>query len=94
MCWGSRASNARCQFDRKVAPGRGHQQEDRLVLIADGIVEAQNACREMFGFGCIRTLISKQVSAAEIANARAFGKQGDISMLAIARMPVTTREVS
>ena len=48
----------------------------------------------MFGFGCIRTLISKQVSAAEIANAQSFGKQGDISMHAIARMLVTTKEVS
>ena len=69
MCWDRRASNARCQFYREVAPGLGHHQEDRLVLISDGIVEAQNERREMFGFGCIRTLISKQVSAAEIANA-------------------------
>jgi len=68
---------------------------DRLILISDGIVEAQNERGDLFGFDRIRTLISKQVSAAEIANAaQAFGQQDDISVLAIARMPVTIEVIS
>lgn len=62
---------------------------DRLVLISDGIVEAQNERGDMFGFDRLRTLLSKQVSTAEIANtAQAFGQQDDISVLSIVRMPV------
>ena len=62
------------------------QPSDRLVLISDGIVEAQNEHGDLFGFDRIRTLIAKQVSTAEIANtAQAFGQQDDISVLSIVR---------
>jgi hypothetical protein len=65
------------------------QSSDRLVLISDGIVEAQNERGELFGFDRIRTLLSQEVSTAEIANiAQAFGQQDDISVLSIARVPV------
>lgn len=64
------------------------QSGDRLVLISDGIVEAQNERGELFGFDRLRTLLSKQVSTAEIADtAQAFGQQDDISVLSIARVP-------
>jgi serine phosphatase RsbU (regulator of sigma subunit) len=76
-------------MDFQMNPG------DRLVLISDGIVEAQNERGDLFGFDRIRILISKQVSAAEIAiTAQAFGQQDDISVLSIVRMPVTSQSVS
>ncbi len=62
---------------------------DRLVLLSDGVVEAQNERGDLFGFDRIRTLLSKQVSTAEIATtAQAFGQQDDISVLSIMRIPV------
>jgi hypothetical protein len=65
------------------------QSDDRLVLMSDGIVEAQNERGELFGFDRIRALLSKPISTAEIANtAQAFGQQDDISVLSIARVPV------
>lgn len=61
---------------------------DRLVLISDGIVEAQNERGDLFGFDGMRGLLSKQVSTAEIAGAaQAFGQQDDISVLSIVRVP-------
>lgn len=61
---------------------------DHLVLISDGIVEAQSLHGDLFGFDRIRALLSKQVNAAEIANtAQAFGQQDDISVLSIQRLP-------
>ena len=60
---------------------------DHLVLISDGIVEAQNERGDLFGFDGMRALLSKQVSTAEIASAaQAFGQQDDISVLSIARV--------
>jgi serine phosphatase RsbU (regulator of sigma subunit) len=65
------------------------QPGDRLVLIFDGIVEAQNERGDLFGFDRVRTLLSKQAGTAEIANsAQAFGQQDDISVLSIVRTPV------
>jgi serine phosphatase RsbU (regulator of sigma subunit) len=70
-----------CSFD--LQPG------DRLVLISDGIVEAQNERGDMLGFDGVRTLLAQQVTTAEIANAaQAFGQQDDISVLSIVRMLV------
>lgn len=61
---------------------------DRLVLISDGIFEAQNERGDLFGFDGMRALLSKQVSTAEIAGAaQAFGQQDDISVLSIVRVP-------
>jgi hypothetical protein len=68
---------------------------DRLLLMSDGIVEAQNERGDLFGFDRIRILVSKQVSAAEIANAaQEFGQQDDISVLSIVRVPVTIEAIS
>jgi serine phosphatase RsbU (regulator of sigma subunit) len=65
------------------------QPGDRLLLISDGIVEAQNERGDLFGFDRVRTLLSKQAGTAEIANsAQAFGQQDDISVLSIVRTPV------
>lgn len=71
------------------------QPGDRLVLISDGIVEAQNERGELFGFDRIRMLLSKQISTAEMANtAKVFGQQDDISVLSIVRLPVMIEATS
>lgn len=65
------------------------QPGDRLILISDGIVEAQNERGDLFGFDRVRTLLSRQAGTAEIANtAQVFGQQDDISVLSIVRTPV------
>lgn len=66
------------------------QPDDQLVLISDGVVEAQNARGDLLGFDRIRTLVSKRASAVEIADtAQAYGQQDDISVLSIRRTPMS-----
>ncbi len=63
----------------QLAPG------DRLTFISDGVVEATNEKRELFGFE--RTQRISNQPAAEIAEAaRDFGQEDDITVLGIARM--------
>jgi hypothetical protein len=64
---------------------------DRLVLVSDGIVEAQNERGDMFGFDRVRELLATGVSTHEIAvAAQEFGQQDDISVLSIVRRAVIT----
>lgn len=59
---------------------------DRLTFLSDGVVEATNANRELFGFE--RTQAISTQTAGEIAEAaKRFGQQDDISVLAITRVP-------
>jgi len=65
------------------------EPSDVLMLLSDGIAEAQNEHGKLFGFGRIRDLLQKPVTAAEIADAaQAFGQQDDISVLSITRMTI------
>jgi hypothetical protein len=60
---------------------------DRLMLLSDGIAEAQNKQRELFGFERIRELLQGAVSAAAVATAaQEFGQEDDISVLSVTRM--------
>ncbi len=62
---------------------------DRLTLLTDGVVEAQNEKRELFGFARTNDLLRRESSAAEIASAaQAFGQQDDITVLSIRRVSV------
>jgi serine phosphatase RsbU (regulator of sigma subunit) len=57
---------------------------DRLVLITDGIVEAQDAKQQLFGFGRTTELMKQNHSAAEVAKAaQAFGQEDDISVVCV-----------
>lgn len=57
---------------------------DTLVLLSDGVVEAQNLKGELFGFDRTRTIATQP--AAEIAeSARAFGQTDDITVVTIRR---------
>jgi Stage II sporulation protein E (SpoIIE) len=59
---------------------------DRLTFVSDGVVEAANEKRELFGFA--RTLaISRQPAHAIAEAAKQFGQQDDISVLSVTRSP-------
>ncbi len=62
------------------------QPGDRLALLTDGIVEAQNKHRELFGFARTNDLMRQKKTALEIAaTAQAFGQQDDITVVCIGR---------
>ncbi|HTX77432.1 MAG TPA: SpoIIE family protein phosphatase [Terracidiphilus sp.] len=71
------------------------QPEDRLLLLSDGVAEAQNEHRQLFGFDRIRELLAKPVTVAEVAAAaQTFGQQDDISVLSVTRMAVLEHAVA
>jgi serine phosphatase RsbU (regulator of sigma subunit) len=56
------------------------QENDTLVLISDGIIEAMDADGRLFGFERMAALLGTAVSATEVADAAArFGQEDDIS---------------
>ncbi len=59
---------------------------DSLVIMSDGVVEAQNAYGELFGFERIEQMLRDQTSTAEIATAaQKFGQTDDILVLRVER---------
>ncbi len=64
------------------------QPGDSLVMMSDGIAEAQNAAGALFGFERVHELMSRQISAAELATeAQNFGQEDDILVLRVQRSP-------
>jgi hypothetical protein len=70
---------ADASFDElTVAPGR-------FVLVSDGVVEAENSQRELFGFDRTREISARP--AAEVAEvARAWGQNDDITVVTVRRL--------
>jgi serine phosphatase RsbU (regulator of sigma subunit) len=69
------------QTPLQLAPG------DRLTFISDGVVEARNAARELFGFDRTRQISTRP--AQQIAEAaRLFGQEDDITVLTLTLAPV------
>jgi hypothetical protein len=65
------------------------QENDRLVLASDGIVEAMDEQGRLFGFERVQELLQSPLTAAEVANAaQVFGQQDDISVIAVTRTAV------
>jgi serine phosphatase RsbU (regulator of sigma subunit) len=59
---------------------------DRLTLYTDGLLEARNAARELFGFGRVRNLFATNPDADAASEAAvAFGQDDDITVLTITR---------
>jgi serine phosphatase RsbU (regulator of sigma subunit) len=62
------------------------QENDRLVVASDGIVEAMNEQGQLFGFARVQELLQARLSASELAaTAQSFGQQDDISVIAVTR---------
>ena len=59
---------------------------DRLAFISDGVVEATNSHRELFGFDRTQA-ISNQPASAIADAAQSFGQQDDISVIAVTMQP-------
>ncbi len=77
---------------------RLHENET-LTFYTDGIVEAQNSQRELFGFDRVREMSRTGSSALQIAEeASAFGQEDDITVLTLTRLaenePTRTAAVS
>jgi serine phosphatase RsbU (regulator of sigma subunit) len=65
---------------------------DRLTFVSDGVVEATNEKRELFGFA--RTQEISNQSAATIAEtAQKFGQEDDITVVGVVRAMETTSAV-
>jgi hypothetical protein len=59
---------------------------DSLMIMSDGVVEAQNASGELFGFERIEQMLRGQTTTADIATAaQAFGQTDDILVLRVER---------
>jgi hypothetical protein len=64
---------------------------DSLLIMSDGIAEAQNARGELFGFERIEQMLRKQTTTAEIATAaQEFGQTDDILVLRVERNAAQT----
>jgi serine phosphatase RsbU (regulator of sigma subunit) len=64
----------------RIEPG------DRLAFVSDGVVEAQSARGELFGFDRTRALSTQSAEAIARA-AKYFGQEDDITVLTVARAP-------
>lgn len=59
---------------------------DTLLMMTDGVAEAQDAQGRLFGFDRIARMAQQTVSAAEMASAaQTFGQQDDITVLRVVR---------
>ena len=61
-------------------------QQERIVLISDGVPEARSQSGELFGFGRLPELTLS--AAHEIAHAaQSFGQEDDITVLSLGLAP-------
>jgi hypothetical protein len=71
------------------------KENDRLILLTDGIVEAMNEKKELFGFARTSALMRDEKSAVEIAAvAQAFGQEDDITVVRVVREAKVTEKIS
>jgi hypothetical protein len=60
---------------------------DSLMLMTDGVAEAQDAAGQLFGFDRISEMLGTGILAATLATAaQNFGQEDDITVLTVARM--------
>ena len=69
------------QVSLEMAPG------DTVVLLTDGIAEAQDALRELFGFERVESMLQEGATAKIVADAaRLHGQNDDLTILRLARV--------
>lgn len=62
------------------------RENDRLTFMTDGIVEAQDQKKELFGFARTTELMQQKRTAVEIAGvAQVFGQEDDITVVQVVR---------
>jgi phosphoserine phosphatase RsbU/P len=60
------------------------EKGDVLLLMTDGVVEAQNTAGDLFGFDRVQDLVDRHATAASLAGAaQEFGQQDDITVLSV-----------
>ncbi len=60
---------------------------DSLMLMTDGVAEAQNAEGHLFGFARISEILRSDLAPSALANAaQAFGQEDDITVLTVTRL--------
>jgi hypothetical protein len=65
-------------------------ESDTLMLMTDGVAEAQNAEGHLFGFDRIGEMLRSGIAAGALAAAaQSFGQEDDITVLTVARMAAT-----
>lgn len=70
------------------------KQGDSLILMSDGVVEAQDPQGALFGFERINEMLRQQATPKEIAHAaQEFGQQDDILVLQVRREPTQSVQV-
>jgi phosphoserine phosphatase RsbU/P len=65
---------------------------DRLTFMTDGVVEATNPAKELFGFERTRE-ISRERAATIAARAQNFGQEDDITVVGVAFAGAATLSV-
>lgn len=74
------ASEAYEQAEMELRPG------DRVMLLTDGIAEAQNKQRELLGFSRVESLLQEGATALRVAEvAQQHGQEDDLTVIGIAR---------
>jgi serine phosphatase RsbU (regulator of sigma subunit) len=65
---------------------------DTLVFVSDGVVEARNQRRDLFGFERLQQSLAEHPNADAIArSAQQFGQEDDITVISISRQAVGTK---
>ncbi len=71
------------------------RNNDTLVLISDGVVEAMDEDDRLFGFERVHQLLQTSISASQVAHsAQAFGQQDDITVISVKCTAVTEAALS
>ena len=64
-------------------------ENDKLMLLSDGVVEAMDENGRLYGFERVHQLLQTPVSAAQVAHsAQQFGQEDDISVISVTRTAV------
>ena len=77
-----------------IVPGMEYEQEplrvlegETLTLLTDGVPEAQNGKRDLFGFARLAALLATHPTAEKVVEAACtFGQQDDITVLTLTRL--------